>query len=561
MAKRRTFTPGVKAQVVLETLAGATHRALHVTAPLESATSIGSSPGFLRGGKHPRTRLMRQQVATVGKGIAILSGLLVLLGLFLSSLHSYLLFHNLAEIFSIVIACAIFMFAWNARHFLQNNYLLFIGIAYLFVAGVDLIHTLAYKGMRVFPGDDANLPTQLWIAARYLQGISLFIAPLLLRRKLNPYYVFIGYAVAVGLLLGAIFYWHVFPDCYIEGLGLTPFKKISEYIISLILLASVASLLKSRAGFDRGVLNLLILSIVFTIGAELAFTLYVSVYGLLNIIGHLLKIVAFYLIYKAIIETGLVRPYDLLFRDLKQSEETLQQYAFELQARNEELDAFAHTVAHDLKNPLAIIISSANGLEHYHATLEDEQRQELLELIGRTGFKMNKIIDNLLLLGQVRKVEVQAEPLDMGAVVAEARQGLVQLIEEHQAEIILPDAWPVAWGYGPWVEEVWANYLSNGIKYGGQSPRVELGATAQADGMIRFWVRDNGPGLTRDEQARLFKSFTQRKQVRVSGHGFGLSIVRRIVEKLGGQVGVEGKVGQGSVFYFTLPGAPGRSIN
>jgi signal transduction histidine kinase len=504
---------------------------------------------------------MRQQVATVGKGIAILSGLLVLLGLFLSSLYSYLLFHNLAEIFSIVIACAIFMFAWNARHFLQNNYLLFIGIAYLFVAGVDLIHTLAYKGMRVFPGDDANLPTQLWIAARYLQSISLLIAPLLLRRKFNPYYVFISYAVTVSLLLGAIFYWHVFPDCYIEGLGLTPFKKISEYIISLILLASVALLLKKRVGFDRGVLNLLILSIVFTIAAELAFTLYVSVYGLLNIIGHLLKIVAFYLIYKAIIETGLVRPYDLLFRDLKQSEETLQQYASELQARNEELDAFAHTVAHDLKNPLAIIISAANGLEHYHATLEDEQRQELLELIGRTGFKMNKIIDNLLLLGQVRKVEVQAEPLDMGAIVAEARQGLVQLIEEHQAEIILPDAWPVAWGYGPWVEEVWANYLSNGIKYGGQSPRVELGATAQPDGMIRFWVRDNGPGLTPEQQARLFKSFTQFKQVRVSGHGFGLSIVRRIVEKLGGQVGVESKVGQGSVFYFTLPGAPGRSIN
>jgi signal transduction histidine kinase len=497
---------------------------------------------------------MREQVRTVGNGVAILSGLLALLALFLSSLHSYLLFHNLAEIFSIVIACAIFMFAWNARPFLQNNYLLFIGIAYVFVAGLDLTHTLAYKGMRVFPGDDANLPTQLWIAARYLQSISLLIAPLLLRRKLNPYYAFIGYAVAAGLLLGAIFYWHVFPDCYTEGIGLTPFKKISEYIISLILLASIALLLKSREGFDRGVLNLLILSIIFTIGAELAFTLYIDVYGLLNIIGHLFKIVAFYLIYKAVIETGLVRPYDLLFRDLKQSEETLQQYASELQVRNEELDTFAHTAAHDLKNPLAIIISSANGLEHYNATLEDEERQELLGLIGRTAFKMDKIIDNLLLLGQVRKVDVQAEPLDMGAVVAEARQRLTQLIEEHQAEIILPDAWPVALGYGPWVEEVWANYLSNAIKYGGQSPRVELGATVQPDGMIRFWVRDNGPGLTRDEQGRLFKSFTQRKQVRISGHGFGLSIVRRIVEKLGGQVGVESKVGEGSVFYFTLPG-------
>jgi hypothetical protein len=213
MAKRRTFIHRSKAQSILENLTGATYRALHVRAPLESAASIGSTPGFLRGAKHGRTRLMGEQVGTVGKGVAILSGLLVLLALFLSSLHSYLLFHNLGEIFSIVIACAIFMFAWNARHFLQNNYLLFIGIAYLFVAGVDLMHTLAYKGMRIFPGDDANLPTQLWIAARYVQSISLLIAPLLLRRKLNPYYVFIGYGVTVGLLLGAIFYWHVFPDC------------------------------------------------------------------------------------------------------------------------------------------------------------------------------------------------------------------------------------------------------------------------------------------------------------------------------------------------------------
>ncbi len=112
----------------------------------------------------------------------------------------------------------------------------------------------------------------------------------------------------------------------------------------------------------------------------------------------------------------------------------------------------------------------------------------------------------------------------------------------------------MALGYGPWVEEVWANYLSNAIQYGGRPPRVELGATEQADGMVRFWVRDNGPGLTPEEQARLFTPFTRLDQVRAKGHGLGLSIVRRIVEKLGGQVGVESEVGRGSVFTFTLPG-------
>ena len=131
------------------------------------------------------------------------------------------------------------------------------------------------------------------------------------------------------------------------------------------------------------------------------------------------------------------------------------------------------------------------------------------------------------------------------------------MIEEYQAQIRYPQHWPVALGHAPWIEEVWTNYLSNGIKYGGQPPRLQLGATACSDGMIRFWVRDNGPGLTPEEQAQLFMPFTQLDQARALGHGLGLSIVRRILEKLGGQVGVEseGVPGEGCRFWFTLPAA------
>jgi hypothetical protein len=103
--------------------------------------------------------------------------------------------------------------------------------------------------MGVFQGYDSNLPTQLWIASRYVQSLSLLIALLFLRRKLNVHLVLLSYAMIVALLLASIFYWDVFPDCYIEGVGLTPFKKISEYIISLIFLASIALLLKYRSAF------------------------------------------------------------------------------------------------------------------------------------------------------------------------------------------------------------------------------------------------------------------------------------------------------------------------
>ncbi|MEA3340780.1 MAG: GAF domain-containing protein, partial [Chloroflexota bacterium] len=247
--------------------------------------------------------------------------------------------------------------------------------------------------------------------------------------------------------------------------------------------------------------------------------------------------------------------------------EELRRRTTELQARNEELDAFAHTVAHDLKNPLARIVGFAETLKLIHLELSGEELHRHLHTIAQSGRKMSSIISELLLLAVVRKLEeVDVKPLNMAGIVAEALQRLEHTIEEHQAKIILPETWSVAIGYSPWIEEVWVNYLSNALNYGGRpedgiSPRIELGCDELADlqtcelanPSIRFWMRDNGPGLTPEAQARLFTPLPQFGQVRVKGHGLGLSIVRRVVEKLGGQAGVESEVGQGSLFFFTLP--------
>ena len=152
---------------------------------------------------------MNSQSSVLHRCAAVLGGLLTLVGLYLISLYSYLLFHSIAEAFSIVVACSIFLVAWNSRRFLDNNTLLFIGIAFLFVAGIDLLHTLSYTGMGVFQGYGTDLPTQLWIAARYLQSISLFIAPLFLGKPFNTKTVFLVYSGAVTGLLGSIFYWDI----------------------------------------------------------------------------------------------------------------------------------------------------------------------------------------------------------------------------------------------------------------------------------------------------------------------------------------------------------------
>ena len=234
----------------------------------------------------------------------------------------------------------------------------------------------------------------------------------------------------------------------------------------------------------------------------------------------------------------------------------LEQLAEELQASNDELDAFARTVAHDLKNPLTSVVSYQEMLVRYAAQMPPEKLVEIAHKARRAGYKTIRIVDSLLLLASVRQHDpVQRKPLPMERILQEVQHRLDSLIREYEAQIELPAEWPIAHGHAQWVEEVWSNYLSNGIKYGGRPPRLQLGAEEQANGMIRFWVTDNGDGIAAADQAKLFTEFTRLNGHNVEGHGLGLSIAKRIIEKLGGEVGVESANGHGSCFYFTLPAA------
>ena len=273
----------------------------------------------------------------------------ILGGIYLVELHSYLLFHTIVELFSVCVACAIFMIVWNSRHFIQNNYMLFLGIAYLFVGGFDLLHTLAYSGMGVFPKHGTNLPTQLWIVTRYIESVSLLLAPLFLKRRLNASIALGIYGVIAGLLLLSVFYWPPFPVCYREPAGLTSFKETSELIIIGILMLSLVFLLKRKSWFDARVLRWLIWAIILTVASEFTFTMYASPHGRVNMIGHFLKLISFYLMYKALIETGMRQPHTLLYRRLKEHETALQKAHDELEIRVQERTAELSRAVQDLK--------------------------------------------------------------------------------------------------------------------------------------------------------------------------------------------------------------------
>ncbi len=230
--------------------------------------------------------------------------------------------------------------------------------------------------------------------------------------------------------------------------------------------------------------------------------------------------------------------------------------AAELESQNMALNDFAHTVAHQIQGLLSHMVGYASLVDSHYQNQLNEPAQQAVDQIMQSGYKMNNVITELLFLASMRSDTVQVNELDSRRILVEVIKRLRYKIRETEAEIKMPNSWPAALGYAPWIEEVWLNYISNGLKYGskdGFPPVLQLGATKEDDGMVRFWLADNGPGISEIDQKRLFRPHTRVTSKNIRGEGLGLSIVWRIVKKCGGNVGVESKLGVGSLFWFTLP--------
>lgn len=237
----------------------------------------------------------------------------------------------------------------------------------------------------------------------------------------------------------------------------------------------------------------------------------------------------------------------------------------DLEQKIAELDAFGRTIAHDLKNPLMVINLSIASLVKEFASIENKKAKQKLNFINDGTKHMMNIIESILVLAGIKKIN-QSEfgAFPMSECVDEALRRVAYNVEENGIQIQKPLEWPSVTGYSPWITEVWVNYLTNGIKYGGnpstsKKPALELGYNIipkngkHNSDYVRFWVKDNGEGISKERAATLFKEFTRLHSTEYEGYGLGLSIVKTIVEKSKGEVGVESEEGKGSLFYFTLP--------
>jgi signal transduction histidine kinase len=446
--------------------------------------------------------------------------------------------------------------------------MLFIGTAYLFIGGFDLLHTLAYKGMGVFPGRGTDLPTQLWIATRYMESLSFLVAPLFLQRRLRVGVVLPSYAVVSCVLLLSIFQWKVFPVCFDAESGLTACKKISEYVIIGILLVSLVLLRRKGGQFDRRVLLWVSLSIILTMASEFAFTLYVDPEGTLNTVGHLLKLASFYLIYKALIEIGLRKPYDFLYRDLKRRETDLEKARDELEARvrlrTTELSQTVEALQDEVQARMGAeqrILADQQQLRALTGQLLDAEDEERREIATALHDSVGQILAFLKMeLGELQRSKLSKDALEAVERIREQVNEAITRTRTLTFEISPPELY--ALGLEPAIEELAHRFgrerqlecrvhdseedkplseqvktllyrsvrelLINTAKHA-QAHTVEI-TLSRADACIQIVVEDDGVGF---DPAQLADGVPQKTA------GFGLFSIRERLTHMGGRLYIQ----------------------
>jgi diguanylate cyclase (GGDEF)-like protein/PAS domain S-box-containing protein len=241
--------------------------------------------------------------------------------------QNYLLFHMLVELFGITVAWGIFLLVWTSQANLSNNFLLLAGNSLLFVGFLNLAHTLSFQGMQVFNEQNANLPDQSYLAARYFESLTFLVAIFSLRfrrvlTRFEYYLAFALYLLVTVLLFGAIFLWKAFPISSSVS-GYTLFYQASEYAITGIFLAYLAGLWLHRQSFEGRVFRWLAGAAVCLVLSEALQTTLLDVYPVSIFMAHLFNLLVFYLFYRAVMQTGVVEPQRLLFRELQVKQEAL----------------------------------------------------------------------------------------------------------------------------------------------------------------------------------------------------------------------------------------------
>ncbi len=467
---------------------------------------------------------------------------------------NYLLFHSVVEFGNITIYLFVGFLGVFASHMTPDPFLYGLSAIYFSMSLVTAFHTLGYYGMGVFHGWTANEPTQFWILMRFIQGAGI---PLVLLFSSRPRFIRIFSAVMGIVTLGgiALVFVGLFPDCFLPGTGLTPFKIGGEYVVALLLVLSIAYSLRVRREEEVDRSRSFEVSLGCFVLAGMSFTLYTDVYGFFNMLGHVLHGMGAWILLTGFVTKSVTALLDRHFYDLRRAKEMAEELS---RAKS----AFLATMSHEVRTPLNGILSAAALLRDQ--ALDPEERDELLSILVNSGESLMEILNNILDLARLESFSEQPKPTPfqpemLAREVLELFRGRamekgVSLVPFVDSD--LPDA---LLGHPLYLKQVLFNLVGNAVKFTDSGEvRLFLSQMQEHDGGISLFVavEDTGMGIDSDEVASVFDPFHQAEKAvsaRRGGTGLGLAISKRLVESMGGTLSLSSKVGIGSVFSFTIP--------
>jgi len=484
--------------------------------------------------------------ASVPKILLLSASLFVL---YITSRVNYLLFHSIIEIFSVVVAFSIFTISFTANKYIKNSYLIFVGTAYFYIGILDLLHTLSYEGMNVFAGND-YYANQLWIMARFIEAASIMAGFLFIKKQEERLFertlLSLGIICFIGIL--SIFYWKIFPVCFVRETGQTAFKIISEYVICLIMAVNIYLLRKHRGNFDTKAYSWLLNSFFFVILTELCFTFYADNYGVSNMIGHFFKLVSYYMIYKALAETGL----SLIFNELYTAKDAAEKASL---AKSH----FFASMSHEIRTPLNSIIGYTQLYEKKFGA--GDKRSEYLNNIMISSKHLLSLINNVLDFSKIEFSEITLEDkeFDMEAIISESVSIISPLVNKDTTisytfnkKLTRP-----VYGDPGRLRQIMINLAGNSAKFtasGYIKIKCDILGETEENVKIRISVSDTGIGIPADRHGQIFQPFFQQSSQissRYGGTGLGLNISNHFVKMMGADgIQFNSEAGKGSEFFF-----------